>query len=76
MPKILSERGVDVMIYLNDHEPPHCHCFVGDGQVVIIIESLSIRESHNVKAKEEKKALKVVSDNQSLLLSAWDNIHS
>ena len=35
MPTVLRERGFDIMIYLNDHPPPHVHVFRAEGEVVI-----------------------------------------
>jgi hypothetical protein len=76
MPQVLSENGVIIYIYFNDHDPPHCHCRVGDGEVVINIEDVSVREIRgNVKAKDRKKALKLVKNNQDFLMSEWTRLN-
>lgn len=75
MPTVLNENGVKVVIYTHDHPPPHVHCKVGNGEVVINLEPVSIREVKGAKANEVKKALKVVEANQDFLLSKWYEIN-
>lgn len=75
MGTVWTQNGVSVRIYTHDHPPPHVHCKVGNGEVVINLDPISIRSEKGVKAKEVKKALKVVKDKQDFLISEWQRIN-
>lgn len=77
MPTVLRLKGCEWRIYMDDHQPPHCHIKVGDGTVVVNLDATaSIRKTSNkVKASNVKKAQDLTIDNLDLLLQAWSNIH-
>ena len=76
MPTVLHASGVRVVIYPNDHAPPYAHCFVGDGEVVVLLEpAVAAREQERVKAQEVARALAVVRRHRGFLTEAWRRIH-
>ena len=77
VPTVLSVAGIRVTINLNDHQPPHVHCYVGDGVVLVLLEP-SVRERARrgrVTARDVRRVLSLVGDNRAELLEAWSAIH-
>ena len=77
VPTVLDIAGIRVTITMNDHQPPHVHCFVGDGEVVVLLES-SVRgrgRRGRVTVQEARRVLALVRDNRAELLEAWRAIH-
>lgn len=88
MPKVLEDlqNNLFVYIYTNDHIPAHVHIFKGRkndaNQMEIKInigseaESPSLVTAHDkIKNKDLVSALKLVANNQEMLLSKWQEIH-
>ena len=55
MPTVLRKRGFRVMIYVDDHEPPHVHAWKDDAEVIVTLaaegERPWIREHHRATRK-------------------------
>lgn len=75
---VLQASGLAVVIYRHDHEPPHVHV-IGDGEAKILLvgadgfpELLRVR---GMKFGDAQKALRAVTEAQSLLLQEWRRIH-
>lgn len=88
MPKVLEDlqNNFFVYIYTNDHIPAHVHIFKGKkndaSQMEIKIniggeaEPPSLVSANDkFKKKELVTALKLVANNQEMLLSKWQEIH-
>lgn len=77
------QNGYRFVINTNDHNPPHVHVVKNDGVLVVYLNGedgreagvLWVRESHNLKAQEERRALEMVRENHALLLAKWGEIH-
>lgn len=67
------------MIYINDHEPMHVHVFKAEGEVVINLGDEDtapvVRENIGMRAKDERRALEIVGENQEFLMAEWRRIH-
>jgi hypothetical protein len=74
MPTVLRYNGFEVMIYTHDHLPRHVHVFDGQGEVIINLEDLSIREVRGMRARDVRRALELVAQNQEVLVAKWDEI--
>jgi uncharacterized protein YpmS len=74
MPTVLREGGFEIMIYRVDHLPKHVHCFAGDSEVIISLETLTIRNAYDANASVRRRALKLVSEKQEFLLAEWERI--
>lgn len=78
MPTIINEDGFRVIIYMDDHLPPHVHVIKGNQEVKINLGSSTeapyLLESWMTK-KDAKKAMQIVMRNQNLLLKSWREIH-
>jgi len=78
MPTIIFQDGFRVIIYPNDHPPPHVRAFKS-GQTVIILGNESakpfVRENRGMSVRDERSALKLVAENQEILLAKWREIY-
>jgi Domain of unknown function (DUF4160) len=81
MPTVLRQRGFRVVIYLNDHLPPHVHIFKGGGEVRIemgnekaLPKLMSI--SGQINDKDVSQAWYLVKEHQAELLAKWRKIHA
>lgn len=67
MPTVLREGSLRVMIYTDDHLPPHVHVFVdGEAEVVRIVRA---------DRRESRRALDIVREKRDYLLGRWRGIH-
>jgi Domain of unknown function (DUF4160) len=88
MPKVLEDlqNNFFVYIYTNDHIPAHVHVFKGKkndaNQMEIKINIGSevqppslVSANDKMKKKDLIAAIKLVANNQEMLLSKWREIH-
>ncbi len=88
MPRVLEDlqNNFFVYIYTNDHIPAHVHIFKGrkndanQMEIKINIGSESeppslVSANDKFKNKDLVAALKLVANNQEMLLSKWQEIH-
>jgi len=78
VPTVLREDGLRVVIYTDDHPPPHVHVF-GDGETKIDLmgedgEPAVVR-SVGANFAEARRALRIVREKQAYLLERWNEIH-
>ena len=74
MPTIVNERGFQVMIYFNDHEPPHVHVWKSGLEARYYLNPVSVWDS-DLKANETRQAQKIVEANRDILVAKWHEIH-
>lgn len=75
-PKILlpDDEGFRVYLYFRDHHPPHVHVYQSDASAAIALGDEDIGPyilDSSFKAKEERKAIRLVERYQAELLRAW-----
>jgi Domain of unknown function (DUF4160) len=75
MPTVLQIDGFEVMIYPNDHGPPHVHVFRAEGEVIINIGDSTVRDAWEMKAKDIRRAQELVEQNREFLMEEWDRLH-
>ena len=79
MPTVLRKNGFRVMIYVDDHEPPHVHAWNNDAEVVVMLAADDgrpwIREHHRATRRVQLAALRVVAEHNEFLLDQWSQIH-
>jgi hypothetical protein len=78
MVTIHRERGLRVVIFIDDHEPAHVHVF-GDGQARInLIGAAGQAElvwAEGMSRAEVRRAMRIVVENQLSFLRCWEEIH-
>ena len=78
MPTLFRQDGFRVVIYTDDHEPPHVHVLKGETEVKIDLGSETKPPTivfSRGKRSDAKQALALVIDRQTNLLEAWRTIH-
>jgi Domain of unknown function (DUF4160) len=67
-----------LIIFADDHEPPHVH-IMGDGETKIVLgdspQAIKVIFSINTKANERRRAVAAVRDHHALLLRRWSELH-
>lgn len=76
MPVVMRIAGYRIVIFTNDHRPPHVHIIGSDGQVVVSIEAVPrILRIEGFSDREALKLAKEVGANADTLLKEWEVIH-
>lgn len=79
MPTIININGYRVIIWPDDHAPPHVHVFKGNGEAKISIGTSSelprLITIHTLSRQEIRQAWEIVANNQGILSTAWEKIH-
>jgi hypothetical protein len=75
---VLRESGMRVVIYLDDHEPPHVHVYYADGAAKIELgddeEHMRIVDAESMKAGDLRKAKRIVARHRDELMAKWDEV--
>ena len=78
MVTIYRGYGFQVVIFVDDHEPAHVHLF-GDGHAKI---NLAGRDGEpelvwaaGMKRNDVRRAMRIVSEQRTLFLARWEEIH-
>ncbi len=77
MPTIVREDGFRIVIFPNDHIPPHVHVFKSGAEVKIELgaEPNLLSIEGKIGNKDLAKALNLVAEHQNELLDKWREIH-
>jgi Domain of unknown function (DUF4160) len=76
MPTIINKNGFKIVIWPNDHLPPHVHVFRNNAEVKIsLIEPSVFNVEGKIINKDLAKALSLVIEHQAELLEKWKEIH-
>ena len=75
MPTVLRASGLRVIIWPNDHTPPHVHVFSADGSAKIELIAVRLTRITGMNRKDAAKALELVFEHETELLAAWEKIH-
>ena len=78
MPTVLRAGNLRVIIYTDDHPPPHVHVF-GDGEIKIALTGPDDRARLvrvvGADLRESRRALHIVREKRDYLLARWSDIH-
>ena len=74
MPTIIRERGFQVMIYPNDHHPPHVHVWKAGKEARIGLSPVALWDS-DLTPGETRQAVAIVEANHDTLLARWIEMH-
>lgn len=78
MPTVLREANLRVVIYTDDHPPPHVHVF-GDGETKIALVgqdgAAEVVRIVGADRRESRRALDIVREKRDYLLERWKDIH-
>ena len=78
MVTVLRAEGLRVVIFTNDHEPAHVHV-LGDGEAKVNLRGCTgvpeLVWATGMTRSEARRVMRVVAENQGLLLAWWERIH-
>jgi Domain of unknown function (DUF4160) len=78
MPTVLRKDGMRVVIYVDDHEPPHVHVF-GDRETKVVLgdgpNDVEVIKFAATKRTEAKRAERLVAANHAYLCEMWSELH-
>ena len=75
MPTLVIIDGISILMYLNDHEPPHFHVrFAGKKGKFDIATGKLVRGT--LTRRTVKKVERWIPDNRDMLLQAWNDFQS
>jgi Domain of unknown function (DUF4160) len=78
MVTVLRASGLNVVIFLDDHEPAHVHVF-GDGEAKIELvgqdETPRLVWARGMTRAEVRRAMRIVTQHRDALLRRWREIH-
>ncbi|MEA3065487.1 MAG: hypothetical protein QOJ27_1939 [Sphingomonadales bacterium] len=78
MVTVLRESRIRVVIYRNDHEPPHVHVY-GGGSAKIELggenEDPEIVDAEEMKFGDLRKAKRIVAAHKAELMAKWIEFH-
>lgn len=75
MPTIIRQDGFEIRIYSQDHNPAHVHCFRAGAELIVFLDDLAIRENNGMNRRHALRALEIIAEHQSFLLTEWRRIH-
>ena len=75
MATILHHAGLRIIIWPDDHAPPHVHVFSVDGSAKIELIHVRLTRIVGLNRKDAAKALELVFEHGTELLAAWEKIH-
>ena len=75
---VLRPFGLRIVIYVDDHPPPHVHV-IGNGEAKISLVGPDglpeLLGDSGMKHGELRKAMKAVTEEQAMRLDLWRQIH-
>lgn len=78
MGTVLREGGFRVVIFVDDHEPPHVHVY-GDGTAKVLLTGADgkpeLASAERMKRGDVRKAMRIVAERQDFLIERWRDIH-
>lgn len=75
MPEISRFLGIVILMYFNDHDPPHFHVQYNEFKAIIEIESLAVRDGH-VPGRVLGLVIEWAELHKGELLSNWKSLRT
>jgi hypothetical protein len=75
VPTILRHAGLRVIIWPDDHAPPHVHVFSADGTAKIELIHVRLLHVVGMSRKDAGRALELVFEHEAEMIAAWEKIH-
>ncbi|KQT85507.1 DUF4160 domain-containing protein [Aurantimonas sp. Leaf443] len=72
MPTIAIVDGIRIVIFFNDHDPPHFHGFLAEHRMRIDIAAVRSMDGGGTSAAE-RKLLAWTQEHRETLLAAWSD---
>ena len=77
MPIVLRQRGFDLKINTDDHEPMHVHVwYQGNLLVVNFHNEVAVRNNYGFNNNEIRRVKRIIGENQAYFQQRWREIHN
>ncbi len=73
MPEICRFDGISVVIFWDDHNPPHFHADYAEYAIEIDIRTLDARQGR-LPQRQRRRLLRWAREHQSELMDAWEAV--
>lgn len=70
-----SPRGFRVVVFSNDHNPPHVHVFRAGAEAIVELTPIRLRENYRMSKRQLRRALEIIAANEPQLIDAWRATH-
>ena len=74
MPTFYIIEGVKIVLYFDDHNPPHFHAIIAEYDALIEIRTLQVMEGELPKNKQ-KKVLEWAKEHKAELQEIWNELN-
>jgi hypothetical protein len=74
VPTVADFGGFRIVIYFDDHNPPHVHVIATDFEGLVSISDASVMAGH-IPPRFRRKALDWIKRNRERLLEKWNECH-
>jgi hypothetical protein len=74
LPTIKIIDSIKILIYFNDHMPPHFHAIYNEYEVLIEIKTLEVYAG-KLPNRQMKKVMEWASNNQDFLIGKWNEFN-
>ncbi len=74
MPTIHLINSIKILIYFDDHLPPHFHATYNEFEELILINTLESYRGH-LPNKQRKKVIEWATNNQDFLIRKWNEFN-
>ena len=72
MPTVFKYNGYRFYFYSNEHLPEHIHVENGSCYARVVLETLEVTDSYNLKSKELKEIILLVKKHKDKIIGAWN----
>ncbi len=75
MPTFYTIEGIRILLYFNDHNPPHFHAMFAEYEVLIHIHTLEVLRG-TMPRNKLRIVLNWAGKNQTNLIEIWNNLRN
>lgn len=75
MPVVHILESIKILLYFDDHLPPHFHAQYNEYELLVEIETLDVYAGY-LPTKQQKRVMAWASEHQDFLLEKWNEYHN
>jgi hypothetical protein len=79
MPTVLRFGSYRVVVYPNDHRPPHVHVIGNGNEAVFELQCpggpVNLRENYGFSRSELAQVIKALNESLKILCATWEKLH-
>jgi hypothetical protein len=76
MPTVTIAEGYKIIVFVNDHPPPHVHVRKNGAQIKVMLTPISYSSARGEPAPQQvRRAVELVSEHLAACLAVWEKHH-